>query len=197
MLAPSSEQPHTYDICFFLPGRSAFHRLAFGVALSKDTIAWTQDGRTSEARLSNIVAVHLSSAGQRVIVDRCAITFSDKTVLTVVNSDPGGYRESERAAVYRAFVQDLHARLASGAHGTIRFTAGWTLWRYRTMLVVAFVAVVASVVGGTAAYLMLRDLRGVAIVIFGVIACWRLERLTQANAPRDYTPDRLPVELTA
>ena len=141
--------------------------------------------------------MHLSSAGQRVIVDRCAITFSDKTVLTVVNSDPGGYRDSERAAVYRAFVQDLHARLASGAHGTIRFTAGWTPWRYQTMLVVAFVAVVASVVGGTAAYLMLRDLRGVAIVVFGVIACWRLERLTHANAPRDYTPDKLPNKLTA
>jgi hypothetical protein len=197
MLAPSPDQPRTYDICYFLPGQSTFRRLDFGIVLSKDTIAWMQDGRTTEISLVNIVAVHLSSAGQRIVVDRCAITFSDNTVLTVVNSDPGGYRNSQQAAIYRAFVQDLHARLASGAHGTIRFTAGWTPWRYQVMLVVAFVAVVASVVGGTAAYLMLRDLRGVAIVVFGVAACWHLEKTTHANAPRDYTPDKLPDELMA
>jgi hypothetical protein len=193
--APSSQQPRTYDICFTLVGQSSFRRLDSGVVLSKGTLAWSQDDRTSQMSLRNIVAVHLSSGGQRVIVDRCAITFSDNTVLTVVNSNPGGYRDSARATAYRAFVADLHARLAPGAHGTIRFTAGWTPWRYQAMLVVAFVAVVASVVGGTAAYLMLRDLRGVAIVIFGVISCWRLERTTQANAPRDYTPDNLPAAL--
>jgi hypothetical protein len=77
--APSSGQPHTYDVCFSLPGQSSFRRLDSGVVL-KDTIAWTQDGRTTETSLGNIVAVHLSSGGQRVIVDRCAITFSDNTV---------------------------------------------------------------------------------------------------------------------
>jgi hypothetical protein len=48
--------------------------------LNKDTIAWTQDDRTTETSFGNIVAVHLSSGGQRVIVDRCAITYSDNTV---------------------------------------------------------------------------------------------------------------------
>src|ERR1700683_615491 len=165
MPAPSPESPHTYDLCFFLPGRSIFRRLDFGVALSKDTVAWIQDGRTTETSLGNIVAVHLSSGGQRVIVDRCAITFSDNTVLTVVNSAPGGYRDSERAATYRTFVQDLHARLASGARGAIRFTAGWTPWRYQLMLVVVFVAMAGCLVGGVAEYLLLGDPHGLAIAI--------------------------------
>ncbi|MGA8615722.1 MAG: hypothetical protein WB760_29385 [Xanthobacteraceae bacterium] len=195
MAVPSSEESRTYDICFFLPGQSAFHRLDSGVVLGKDTIAWTQDDRTSETPLSNIVAVHLSSAGQRTVVDRCAITFSDNTVLTIVNSDPGGFRDSEQAATYRAFVQDLHARLASSSYGAIRFTAGWTPWRYQAMLSVAFAGAAASVISGIVFYLLLGDLRGPAIVILGAIACWRLERTTRANAPRDYTPDNLPAAL--
>ena len=109
--------------------------------------------------------MHLSSGGQRVIVDRCAITFSDNTVLTVVNSAPGGYRDSERAATYRTFVQDLHARLASGRRGAIRFTAGWTTWRYQLMLVVVFVAMAGCLVGGVAEYLLLGDPHGLAIAI--------------------------------
>ena len=36
---------------------------------------------------------------------------------------------------------------------------------------------------------------GTTGVILGAIACWRLERRTRANAPRDYTPDNLPAEL--
>jgi hypothetical protein len=86
-LTPASSLPsaspgqlRTYDVCFSLPGQSSFRRLDSGVVLNKDTIAWTQDGRTTETSFGNIVAVHLSSGGQRVIVDRCAITFSDNTV---------------------------------------------------------------------------------------------------------------------
>ena len=32
-------------------------------------------------------------------------------------------------------------------------------------------------------------------MILGGMACWRLERTSRANAPRDYTPDNLPAEL--
>jgi hypothetical protein len=191
----SPSGPHTYDICFFLPGQSDVCPPGFGVKLTNDTIAWTQDDRTSEALLADIVAVHLSSSGRRVIVDRCAITFADNTVLTVVNCDPGGYRDSERAADYRAFVADLHARLASGPHRTIRFTAGWTPSRYQTMLMGAYVLAVVYAVVGMALCLMARDWRGLGIVILGGIGCWRMERTTRANAPRDYTPDNLPAQL--
>jgi len=125
--APSSQSPRAYyDVCFLLPGQSTFRGFDCGVVLDQDTIAWMRDERTSESALSNIVAVHLSSGGRRVIVDRCAITFSDNNVLTVINCDSGGYYDSEHAKSYRAFVADLHGRLASGHYSAIRFTAGWT-----------------------------------------------------------------------
>jgi hypothetical protein len=60
--SPSPGQPHTYDVCFSLPGQSSFRRLDSGVVLNKDTIVWTQDDRTTETSFGNIVAVHLSSA---------------------------------------------------------------------------------------------------------------------------------------
>jgi hypothetical protein len=201
MPAPSSagplpQSPRTYyDVCFFLPGQSAFRRLDSGVVLKQDTVAWTQNDRTTETALGNIVAVHLSSGGQRTIVDRCAITFSDNNVLTVVNSDAGGYRDSEHAKSYRAFVADLHARLAAGHHSEIRFTAGWTQSRYLAMLAVAFAGAAASAIIGILFYLMLGGYRGLSIVILGAIACWRLGRTTRANAPHAYTPDNLPAEL--
>jgi hypothetical protein len=206
MLAPSMPAPSSaslsspspriyYDVCFFLPGQSAFRQLECGVVLNQDIIAWTQDDRTSETALGNMVAVHLSSSGRRVIVDRCAITFSDNNVLTVVNSDAGGYRDSEHAKSYRAFVQDLHGRLASGPYGAIRFTAGWTQSRYLAMLAAAYAGAAASVIVGMAFYLMLHNYRGLAIVTLGAIGSWRLERTTRANAPRAYTPDKLPTDL--
>ena len=69
--APSSQSPRAYyDVCFLLPGQSAFRGFDCGVVLNVDIIAWTQDDRTCEAALSDIVAVHLSSGGRRVIVDR-------------------------------------------------------------------------------------------------------------------------------
>jgi hypothetical protein len=194
--APLSQNPRTYyDVCFSLPGQSSFRTLDSGVTLNKDIIAWTQDERTTEISLGNIVAVHLSSGGRRVIVDRCAITFSDNNVLTVVNSDGAGYYDSEHAKSYRAFVQDLHARLASGPFGAIRFTAGWTQSRYLRTLVLAAVGAIAAVVIGVWALLALRSFKGLLIVIFGCIGAFRLERMTRANAPRAYTPDKLPTEL--
>jgi hypothetical protein len=192
--SPPPQGPRTYDVCFSLSGLSAFRRLDSGVVLKQDTIAWTQSERTSETALGNIVAVHLSSGGPRVIVDRCAITFSDNDVFTVVNSDSGGYRDSEHAKSYRAFVQDLHARLAS-SRGAIRFTAGWTQSRYLMMLAVAFAGAAAAVIAGIAFYLMIGGYRGPGIAILGAYTCLRLERTARANAPRDYTPDNLPAEL--
>ena len=194
--SPSSQSPRTYyDVCFFLPGQSTFRNLDCGVVLNQDIIAWTQDERTSEAELSDIVAVHLSSSGRRVIVDRCAITFSDNNVLTVINCDSGGYYDSEHAKSYRAFVADLHGRLASAHYSAIRFTAGWTQSRYRTMLAAAYAGAAACAIVGIAFFLMRGEYRGLGIVVLGAIGNWRLERTTRANAPRDYTPDNLPAEL--
>jgi hypothetical protein len=67
------------------------------------------------------------AAGTKVIVDRCAITFADNRSISVLNCNPGGFADDERARLYREFVRDLHGRLAAGAYGAIRFSCGLPL----------------------------------------------------------------------
>ena len=125
MLAPSAEGSHTYDLCINVAGRRLYWRNPnHGVTLSNDTIAWTIDGDAMERTYGDIGAIHLNSAGQKITADRCTITFADGSGLLIVNTDPGGYRDAERATRYRDFVRDLHARLASNRYPEIRFTAG-------------------------------------------------------------------------
>jgi hypothetical protein len=187
--------PRTYDVCFSVNGGHFLRKLDQGVTLGDDGIDWTIDGRAAEMPLASIVAVHLWSAGRSSIVDHCAITFGDASVLSVVNSNPGGYTDQERVPIYRDFVRDLHGRLAAGPYTEIRFTAGVPRWRYRAMLAATIVLAVLCGGGGLGVLVGFGDLQGLAILILGGYACWRFARVTLANAPRDYTPDHLPEEL--
>jgi hypothetical protein len=187
--------PRTYDVCFSVDGGYFLRKLDQGVTLGEDGIGWTMDGRATEMPLSSIVAVHLRSAGQSTIVDQCAISFADDSMLSVVNSDPGGFADQERVPIYRDFVRDLHDRLAAGPYAEIRFTAGVPRWRYRAMLAAAIVLALLCGGFGLVALVIFGNLKGLAILILGGYACWRFARVTLANAPRDYTPDHLPEEL--
>jgi hypothetical protein len=193
---PASASPRAYDVCFFVDSRPLMRMLDRGVTLDADRIAWTVDGATAEMQFGNVVAVHLKSSGQKVTVDQCTITFSEGTTLTVVNSGPGGYRDGALAASYREFVSDLHARLAAGSYsGNIQFIAGWPAWRYRTTLALIPIAALVFAAGGLAFWLALDNLKGLLLILLGGYLCWTLARRTLANAPRDYTPDRLPEAL--
>jgi hypothetical protein len=92
---------------------------------------------------------------------------------------------------YRAFVHDLHARLAA-APGTIRFTEGWPLWRCQAMLVAAAGMALVSAGLGLWEFFCARNLQGPVLLALGGYASWRFYRVALNNLPRDYTPDRLP-----
>jgi hypothetical protein len=68
---------------------------------------------------------------------RRTITFADGRSLLIVNTDPGGFADATRAALYRDFVRDLHAHLPPDRYPLIRFTAGVPRWRFLTMLICA------------------------------------------------------------
>ena len=196
MLTPSAEGSRTYDLCINIAGRRLFWRNPnHGVTLGNNTIAWTMDDGAVEKEYSDIVAVHLNSVGQKTTTDRCTISFVDGSGLLIVNTDPGGYRDAERATRYRDFVRDLHARLAFGRYPQIRFIAGVPRWRYLVMLGSAIVAAPVFAVAGLGGYLFYHLGNGPLLFVLGEYFCWRLGRLALVNAPRDYTPDRLPEEL--
>ncbi len=196
MLAPAADASRSYDLCITVAGRrSSWRNPNRGITLGGDTLSWTMDGAAMETAYGNIVAVHLNSAGQKVTADRCTISFADGSGLTIANTDPGRYRDAGHAARYRDFVRDLHARLASSRYGGIAFTAGVAPWRFRLMLASAAIAAPAFALAGLAGLVVYRQWNSVLLVLFGEFFCWKLGRRALANAPRAYTPDRLPEAL--
>lgn len=196
MLAPAAATSRSYDLCINLPGRRLYWRNRNrGITLGPETLSWSMDGAASETAYGNIVAVHLDSSGQKVTADRCTVAFADGTGLMIVNTDPGGYGDGERASLYRDFARDLHARLASDRYTGIRFTAGVPRWRYRLMLYGAIAAAPVFALVGLASFVVYHLVQGLLLIAVGEFFCWKLFRRARANAPRDYTPDRLPEEL--
>jgi hypothetical protein len=185
------QDTHRYDVCFFLNRRRALHFLDRGVTLDADGLSCTADGASGTELFANVTAVHLQTSGGKTNTESCAIGFADGNTLTVLNCGPGGYTDAARAANYRAFVHDLHARLAA-APGTIRFTEGWPLWRCQAMLLVAVGMALVSAALGLWSLFCLCSLQGPVLLGLGGYASWRFYRIALDNLPRDYTPDRLP-----
>ena len=186
------QETHRYDVCFFLNRRRALHWLDRGITLGAGGISCTANGAPGEESFGSIAAVHLQTCGQRSNIESCAITFADGNVLTVLNCNPGGYVDAARAESYRAFVHDLHARLAAAASGAIRFTEGWPLWRCQAMLALAAVTALLAAGVGLSTFFCLGDLKEIVLVALGGFGSWRSYRTALNNVPRDYTPDRLP-----
>jgi hypothetical protein len=193
MLAPAAENSRTYDLCINIAGRRLYWRNRnHGVTLGRDVMTWTMDGAESDAAYGDIAAVHLDSAGLKVIADRCTITLADGRALQIVNTDPGGDSSAERKELYREFVRDLHSRLPAARYPGIRFTEGWSLWRCQAMLALSALVALVSATLGLYVFLHLGEPRGLILLALAAYACWKFYRTALNNAPRDYTPDRLP-----
>jgi hypothetical protein len=190
--APQPAAPAVYNVCFFLNRRPMLRKLDCGVTLGAGRISATTDGVTGEEQFNNITAVHLETSNTKSNTESCAITFADGNVLTVLNSNPGGYRDAALAESYRSFVHDVHARLAAGSFSGIRFTEGWPLWRCSAMLILAAFTALFLTSAGLWTLLCQRDLKGLAMLVLGGYGAWRWYRIALNNLPRDYTPDRLP-----
>jgi hypothetical protein len=185
------DQTRSYDVCFFVSRRRALHCLDRGITLDADGLSCTADGSPGTELFANITAVHLQTSGGKTDTESCAIGFADGNTVTVLSCDRGGYRDAASAAAYRAFVHDLHARLAA-APGTIRFTEGWRLWRCQLMFLAAVGTGLLSAAFGLWEVFCIHNLQGPVLLAVGGYASWRFYRIALNNLPRDYTPDRLP-----
>jgi len=177
-----------YDVYFTVTGGPRFflRNPNHGIALGADHMAYTVDGHDSEAAFAEIAAIHVQTAALGSadnVIDQCTITFADGAGLTVANTTSSGLPDAAQTPVYRAFVHDLHAHLA--AYDKIRFTAGMTPWRYKTLMITLIVAGLFFVATPMMLTAITGDLTGLAIAVGGEY-CDRLGVCTAPHCDRVY-----------
>jgi hypothetical protein len=186
-----------YDL-YFRSGAAKFswRNSAPGVSLSDDAIGWTADGREQQARLSDIAEVHLQtgSVGRNLIAS-CRLRFRDGSTLLIASNNGYGLQDDVHDKAYRAFVHDLHARLAARKDTQIAFTSGFSAARYRFGKVVIVVAGLFFLVTPVVLLLITGEWQVIWALFLGVSLVWPLYRVMRADAPRVYDPRQVPPEL--
>jgi hypothetical protein len=193
----AAAEPQTYDLrAAEGPKRLLVKLTVRGITVSNDGLAWTGADGARSVRFADIAAIHLGAGliGQATL-DTCRITFSDGGGLATADWGANGLPDDKQLPVYRAFVRDLHARLAAQPGGAVRFTAGFPQWRYN-ILCGAVVCFALMWVAALLAMLFLAPgLKGLGVVIAGAFLLFPLAKLVLNTKPRDYTPDNLPEAL--
>jgi hypothetical protein len=197
MSVPPLGNPQTYEI-YFTDGSKRFYfkNPNHGMTLNEGNIAWTSDGHAHQAALAKIASVHLQTAAlNRSVLDLCRIEFSDGTALTVTNGTANGLPDPTQTSIYRAFVRDLHAHLATRSHDAIRFTIGMQHWRYKALFITMIVAGLFFVATPLVVAIITADLKGLFLMFAGASFCWPFAKMLKENAPRNYAPDQVPDDM--
>lgn len=199
-LSPLPKNSRSHDVYFYVDGGARFvlRNPNHGIAVDDDGIAWTSNGTAHRQAYATIAAVHLQTAAlgnAASVIDQCEIDFVGDPSVTVSNASSNGLPDQTQTPLYRDFVRDLHARFAVHGAGAVRFTAGMAPWRYKMLLAAMFAAGLLFVVTPLGLLVVTRDWHVLIAMAMGVSLCWPFTRLMMNNAPRDYTPDRLPDEL--
>jgi hypothetical protein len=186
-----------YDL-YFRSGAAKFswRNSAPGIGLSDDALIWTADGREQQAQLGDIAEVHLQtgSVGRNMIAS-CRLGFRDGSTLLIASNNGYGLQDDAHDKAYRAFVQDLHARLAARTDTPIAFTAGFSAARYRFGKVVIVVAALFFLVTPAVLLLITGAWQMIWALFLGVSLLWPLCRVMRADAPRVYDPRQVPPKL--
>jgi hypothetical protein len=186
-----------YDL-YFRSGAAKFswRNSAPGVSLSDDAIVWTADGQEQQARLGDIAEVHLQtgSVGRNLIAS-CRLRFRDGSTLLIASNNGYGLQDDVHDKAYRAFVQDLHGRLAARTDTQIAFTSGFSAARYRFGKVVIVVAGLFFLVTPVVLLLITGAWQMIWALFLGVSLLWPVYRVMRADAPRVYDPQQVPPEL--
>jgi hypothetical protein len=198
--APAPQGLRIYDVYFAVPGRWRFYvrNPNHGITVADVGISWTLDGTPAAAAYADIAAIHLqkSALGNAVnTINECKIAFTNGAALVVNNASATGLPSDGQTPTYRAFVHDLHRRLAAGGGGPTRFTAGVSAARYRALLITLIVAGLILIVTPLGLTAMTGDWHMLIATIVGAALLWPVFLLMSKNKPRQYTADRLPEEL--
>jgi hypothetical protein len=186
--------PQTYDLSAAEGPKKFLVKLTVrGITVSDDGLAWTGADGPRSLRFADIAAIHLGAGliGQSTL-DTCRIEFADGGGLVTADWSANGLPDEKQLPVYRAFVRDLHARLAARSNGAIRFTAGFPQWRYNVLRAAAVCLALMWAAALIVALFLAPGLKGLGIVVAGAFLLFPVAKLVLNTKPRDYTPDDLP-----
>jgi hypothetical protein len=196
--SPQSGTARIYDVYFYVAGgpRLFLHNPNHGVTISDAGLAWINYGQPRNVPFADIAAIHLScgAIGQQIL-DQCKINFNDGAAITLANWNDKGLPDEKQLSVYRACMNDLHARLAAREQNAIRFTAGFPQWRYNVLLGAAICGALLWLSALLAVLFVAPSLQGIGILTGALFISVPVVKLLRKNAPRSYTPDNPPGEL--
>jgi hypothetical protein len=113
----------------------------------------------------------------------------------MVNSgNADGFADPERAPIYRAFVHDLHARLAAAKTST-RFEAGYRTHNYPLAIAAMVLIGAISIVAPIFAIIWQGRISAIGLLFAGAFLYLPMMKAIEKNAPRTYTPDKVPGEM--
>jgi hypothetical protein len=195
MQASDPPAESSYDLVFRAGANPRFSLSSHqGVTLTAARIAWSCDGRDDGAPFSNIRSVRLESSGDEAHPNVCTIIFADGYRLLITSGDANGFADPERAPIYRDFLRDLHARLAAAKTST-RFEAGYQGHRYPLTIAVMILIGSISIVVPLFAIIWQGSISAIGLLFAGALLYLPMMKAIEKNAPRTYTPDKVPDEM--
>lgn len=167
-----------------------------GVTLTDDAIFWMTGGHELQARLRDVVQVHLQIGFiEDNTIASCRLHFASGSSLLITSGNSRGFQDAALDRLYVEFLHDLHARLAALRDARIAFTSGFSEGRHAFGMVLLVVAALFFVVTPVVMLLFTGEWKLALITYTGLVLVWPVYKSIQVNAPRAYDPRHLPPEL--
>ena len=165
--------------------------------LGGDSLEWNVAGHSGRTAYAMITHIRLSYRPSNLGSSRFTTEIWSRNAprIEIASASSRSIVGTEdHAAAYRAFIRELHARIAnSGAN--CRFESGFAAWRWWPMAIVG----VATVLG--LGFVVVRaiasgDLRASFLIVALVgLLSWQMVPLVVRNRPRQYDPRHPPEEV--
>jgi hypothetical protein len=165
--------------------------------LGPDSLEWNVGGRQGRVAYPMIARIRIGFRFTNFMGHRYTTEIfpRDGGRMQIASVSARGMLDSaNQGAAYRAFIAELHRRVAK-AHGECRFEAGMAVWRFWPSVVITL-AMAAGLV-----YVLVRGMLGEQIVtgliVFaaGGLFLWQMAKMVLANWPRIYRPDAIPEDV--
>lgn len=165
--------------------------------LGPDSLEWNVGGNRGRVAYAMIARVRVGYRFTNFMGHRYTTEIfpRDGGRMQIASVSARGMLDSaNQGAAYRAFIAELHRRIAN-AQGECRFEAGMAVWRFWPS-----VAITLAMAGGLV-YVLVRGMSGdqiltsLIVIAAGGLFVWQMGKMVLANRPRSYRSDAIPADV--